>query len=380
MNRIYADFNATTPLSTVAQSWMARAFELWGNPSSSHSHGRHANEIIEESRVLIARSLGVSSFEVVFTSGGSEANTLALLGSFFLKKPQMRLLTTTVEHSSIRDTAGFLQDQGVPVDYLQVKRSGLFDLEVFERQLNEFRPTLVSVMAANNETGVLFPLKEMFGMCQQRGIILHTDAVQAFGKVSPEEWTFCDLISITAHKISGPKGAGALIVRRGTPLVATHYGGAQEIKRRGGTENVVGILGFGGAASDLPTPDEINNVRVLRDTFEKTLLETLPGVSLNGADVTRISNTSSIRFEGISSEVLLGALDLDGISVSAGSACSSGSISPSHVLLAMGLNKQEAKESLRFSWGKTTTREDVDTVLRAVIKHVTRIRDRKRKV
>ena len=145
MNRIYADFNATTPLSTVAQSWMARAFELWGNPSSSHAHGRQANEISEESRDLIDRSLGVSSFEVVFTSGGSEANTLALLGSFFLKKPQMRLLTTTVEHSSIRDTAGFLQDQGVPVDYLQVKRSGLFDLEVFERQLNEFRPTLVSV-------------------------------------------------------------------------------------------------------------------------------------------------------------------------------------------------------------------------------------------
>ncbi|NBX76176.1 MAG: cysteine desulfurase [Proteobacteria bacterium] len=379
MNRIYADFNATTPLSVVSRNSMARAFEIWGNPSSSHSHGRQANEIIEESRCFVARAAGVFPLEVVFTSGGSEANTLALMGSFFLKAPQMRLLTTTVEHSSVRDTAGLLQEQGVPVDYLQVKRSGLFDLEVFESQITEFRPTLVSVMAANNETGVLFPLKEIFQICQQRGIILHTDAVQAFGKVSPEEWNFCDLISITAHKIFGPKGAGALIVRRGTPLVATHYGGAQEIKRRGGTENVVGLLGFGGAASEISTPDQIEKVRILRDSFEKTLLETLPGVSLNGADVKRISNTSSIRFEGIASEVLLGALDLEGISVSAGSACSSGSISPSHVLLAMGLNKQEAKECLRFSWGKTTSREEVDTVLQAVIKHVTRIRDRKRK-
>jgi len=358
---------------------MGQAFETWGNPSSSHAHGRQANEIIEKIRRLIAQVTGVSPLEIVFTSGGSEANTLALMGSFFLKKPGLRLLTTTVEHSSVRDTASLLESQGVSVDYLQVKRSGVFDLDAFERQVTEFRPTLVSVMAANNETGVLFPLKEISRICREKGITLHTDAVQAFGKISPEEWNFCDLISITAHKIFGPKGVGALIVRRGTPLVATHYGGAQEVKRRGGTENVLGILGFGGAASELPTREEIENIRVLRDSFEKGLLETLSGVGLNGADVTRIPNTSSIRFEGISSEVLLGALDLEGISVSAGSACSSGSISPSHVLLAMGLNKQEAKECLRFSWGKTTTREDIDTVLRAVVKHVTRIRDRKRK-
>lgn len=379
MNRIYADFNATTPMGALAQIWMAKAFEKWGNPSSSHAHGRQALEMIEESRISVARAVGVSPLEIVFTSGGSEANTLALMGSFLLKSPQMRLLTTTVEHSSIRDTADLLQNRGVPVDYLQVQRSGVFDLEVFRRQVTEFRPTLVSVMAANNETGVIFPLREMFQVCQEQGIVLHTDAVQVFGKVPPEEWNFCDLISITAHKISGPKGIGALIVRRGTPLSATHYGGAQEVKRRGGTENVIGILGFGGAASEMPTVQELENLRNLRDSFEKHLLESLQGVNLNGADVKRIPNTSSIRFEGISSEVLLGALDLEGISVSAGSACSSGSISPSHVLLAMGLSKQEAKESLRFSWGKSTTREDIDTVLQAVVKHVNRIRERKRK-
>ncbi|MFM8269691.1 MAG: cysteine desulfurase family protein [Pseudomonadota bacterium] len=379
MNRIYADFNATTPVGALAHHWMSKAFEKWGNPSSSHAYGRQAIELIEESRVSVARAAGVSPLEIVFTSGGSEANTLALMGSFFRKNPSLRLLTTTVEHSSVRDTAALLADQGVPVDYLQVSRSGGVDLETFQKQVADFRPTLVSAMTANNETGVRFPLKEMFQLCREKGIVLHTDAVQAFGKIPTEEWNFCDLISITAHKIWGPKGVGALIVRRGTPLIATHYGGAQEIKRRGGTENVLGILGFGGAASEMPTVHELENLRNLRDSFEKYLLENLSGVSLNGADAPRIPNTSSIRFEGISSEVLLGALDLERISVSAGSACSSGSISPSHVLLAMGLNKQEAKESLRFSWGKSTTREDIDTVLQAVVKHVSRIRERKRK-
>lgn len=379
MTRIYADFNATSPLNSSSQSWMSKAIQSWGNPSSSHADGRQALELIEESRQILARAVGVSPLEIVFTSGGSEANTLALMGSFFLKGQEFRLLTSSVEHSSVRDTATFLESRGAFVDYLQVKRTGVFDLEGFHKQVTEFRPTLVSVMAANNETGVLFPLKEMFQICQEKGIALHTDAVQTFGKLSPENWNFCDLISITAHKISGPKGVGALIVRRGSTLIATHYGGAQEIKRRGGTENVIGILGFGGAALELPDSTELEKIRSLRDSFEKRLLETISGVTLNGADISRIPNTSSIRFEGIASEVLLGALDLEGISVSAGSACSSGSISPSHVLLAMGLTKKEAKECLRFSWGKTTTQQDVDTVLQAVIKHVNRIRERKQK-
>jgi cysteine desulfurase len=234
-------------------------------------------------------------------------------------------------------------------------------------------------MAVNNETGAILPLHEISQICRDKKITLHTDAVQAFGKLPSETWNFCDLLSITAHKISGPKGVGALIVRRGTPLVATHYGGAQEIKRRGGTENTLGILGFGGACTEFPKPEDWTRMKELRDYFEKTLLETLPGVTLNGADIPRVTNTSSIRIEGIPSEVLLGALDLEGISVSAGSACSSGSITPSHVLLAMGLSKQEAKECLRFSWGKSTVRSDVDTVLESVVRHVNRIRDRRRK-
>ena len=379
MTRIYADFNATTPVGPAAQAAIRLAIETWGNPSSSHGDGRQANEIIEQNRILVARAAQVDPMEIVFTSGGSEANTLALLGSYFNEKSQLRVLTSTVEHSSIRDTALFLEKQGVPVDFIPVQRNGLFDLESFAKQLTEFRPTLVSIMATNNETGVIFPLREVYDICKQKNITVHTDAVQVFGKLDPSTWNFCDLISVTGHKLSAPKGIGALIIRKGTPLVATHFGGAQEIKRRGGTENVLGILGFGGACADLPTQECLLKIRSLRDLFEKTLLENLEGVYLNGADVPRIANTSSIRFEGIPAEVLLGALDLDGISVSAGSACSSGSISPSHVLLAMGLSKQEAKEGLRFSWGKLTTEEHIDTVSRLVISHVQRIRSRKRK-
>ena len=379
MNRIYADFNATTPLCEGAKSWMSLAQQAWGNPSSSHAHGRQASENIDKSRILVASAAGVSPLEVVFTSGGSEANTLALLGTYFLNPAQLRLLTTPIEHSSVRDTALFLEKLGVPVDYVPVEKKGSFSIEVFRKHVEEFRPTLVSVMAVNNETGAILPLQEIYQICRDKKITLHTDAVQAFGKLPSETWNFCDLLSITAHKISGPKGVGALIVRRGTPLVATHYGGAQEIKRRGGTENTLGILGFGGACTEFPKPEDWTRTRELRDYFEKTLLETLPGVTLNGADIPRVTNTSSIRIEGIPSEVLLGALDLEGISVSAGSACSSGSITPSHVLLAMGLSKQEAKECLRFSWGKSTVRSDIDTVLESVVRHVNRIRDRRRK-
>jgi len=378
MNRIYADFNATTPLGEAALRALSRATQAWGNPSSSHATGREANEIIEESRSSIARALGVSPLEIVFTSGGSEANTTALLGSYFLQKSRLRLLTSPVEHSSIRDTAFFLEKEGVPVDYLRIQKNGLFDLDQFKSQVVEFRPTLVSVMAANNETGVIFPLKEIVEICRQKNITVHTDAVQAFGKLDPSLWNFCDLISITGHKIFAPKGIGALVVRRNTPLMATHFGGAQEIKRRGGTENVLGIVGFGGACSELATSEENTSLAALRDRFEKGLLEHLQEVRLNGADAPRIPNTSSIHFEGIPSEVLLGALDLDGVSVSAGSACSSGSITPSHVLLAMGLSKQEAKQSLRFSWSKTTSQQDIDTVLQLVIHHVNRIRLRKK--
>lgn len=377
MDRVYADFNGTSPLSQSAQEAVQQAFLIWGNPSSVHGDGRQALEKMEESRASVARAVGVLPLEVVFTSGGSEANTFALIGSYFNSPSNFRLLTTTVEHSSIKDTAEFLKKLGVPVEYLSVDHHGQLNLEEVERKVSEFQPTLVSVMAANNETGVVFPTRQIAEICKKRATLFHTDAVQTFGKLPVTDWNTADLISLTAHKIHGPKGVGALIIRKGVHLRAIHYGGAQEIKRRGGTENVPGIFGFGAACEELMTSQEWEQLKKLRDRFESQILQALPAVWVNGSE-PRIPNTSSFRIEGVTSEVLLGALDLDGISISVGSACSSGSISPSHVLLAMGLNAKQAKECIRVSWGKTTTSQDIDRVLESVIRHVQRIRDRKK--
>lgn len=373
---IYADHNATTPLGQGAISRMARAFEVWGNPSSAHAVGREAQEFMEESRRLIAERVGVEPGEIVFTSGGSEANTLALWGSSLVHEG-FRLLTTRVEHSSVRDTAGLLQARGARVEYCKVGLSGTVDLAEFERQIEDLKPHLVSIMTANNETGVLFPTAEMAGLCKARGIVFHTDAVQALGKVALSVWKDADLISLSAHKIYGPKGAGALVVKRGKKLISTHYGGSQEVKRRGGTENTVGIAGFGGACTELPVEPGADLAQ-LRDRFEQQLLASLENTTVIAASSPRIGNTSSVRFGGIANEVLLSALDLGGVCISAGSACSSGSISPSHVLLEMGFSPTEAKECLRFSWGRSTTSAHIDTVATLVIEHVKRIRSRRK--
>ena len=249
---IYADFNATTPLCPGAIDMLLKAQDNWGNPSSAHRIGRRANELLETSRAMLAQSCGVEGKEVVFTSGGSEANTLALMGSHFLNRDGFRLVTSRVEHSSIRDTVALLEEQGAKVEFAKVRSNGELDWEHFEGIVREFRPHLVSLMAANNETGVLYPIPRVASLCAELGIAFHTDAVQAFGKIPPSHWTQADLISISAHKIHGPKGVGALIVRRGRKIVPTHYGGSQEIKRRGGTENISGIAGFGGACRELP--------------------------------------------------------------------------------------------------------------------------------
>ncbi len=373
---IYADFNATTPLCKAALSEMNKAMESWGNPSSTHTMGRCANEILEQARSSIAIVTGAAPSQVVFTSGGSEANTLALLGSLFLKPTRFKCLVSKIEHSSVKDTAELLIKNNADIEYAKLLSNGELDLERFEKSLQTNRPDLVSLMTANNETGVLFPMPEIVKLCQTYNVVLHTDAVQALGKVPASFWLGADMVSISAHKIFGPKGIGALIIKDGIQLIPTHYGGSQEIKRRGGTQNMVGIAGFGGACEELirsaPFSDE------LRNRFEKTLLEGLDGIYIQSVDQDRIPNTSNIRFAGISAEILMGALDLDGICVSAGSACFSGSVSPSHVLLALGLSPEEAKECLRFSWGRISTVSDVDTVADRVINHVKRIRARRR--
>lgn len=375
---IYADFNATTKPCDASIKAMEAAMRLWGNPSSAHGTGRNSLELMEKARVSVAESLLSDPFEIVFTSGGSEANTNVLMGSYLLEKETFRLMTSSVEHSSLRDTAKLLESLGVPVEIIPVLPSGEIDLKAFEEKLVSFHPTLVSLMTANNETGVLFPIPEIADKCHALQIKFHTDAVQAYGKISPTFFEKADFVSVSAHKIFGPKGSGALRIRKGEKLISTHYGGAQEVKRRGGTENVIGIAGFGAATLELPDEAALKRLEDLRNLFEAKIKDALTEITIQGEKARRLPNTSNIRFSAVPNEVLLGALDLDGVCVSAGSACSSGSISPSHVLLEMGLSKSEAKESLRFSFGKTTTEDEIHALSTLVINHVNRIRARRK--
>lgn len=374
---IYADFNATTPIGEGARARMAQALDVWGNPSSAHQLGRQAIEFMEESRRLVAKTVGAEPKEVVFTSGGSEANTLALWGSQLAHGPDFRLLTSGIEHSSVRDTAKLLEAQGAQVSQVRLGPDGSLELDALAAQLDSFRPTLVSLMAANNETGTLFPISRIAVMCRERGIRFHTDAVQALGKIPSAQWAAADLVSVSAHKVYAPKGVGALVIRNGAKLVATHYGGSQEIKRRGGTENTLGIAAFAGACAELPA-DGAGSQSILRDRFEARLKSSLPDLKIQGEDIARLPNTTNVRFPGVAAQVLLTALDLDGVCLSAGSACSSGSITPSHVLLELGLSPETARECVRVSWGRQTTSVQVDEVADLMIGHVQRIRDRRR--
>jgi len=367
--QIYADHNATTPLSPSAKERMLGAMGLWANPSSVHGMGRKAREFMEESREWVAKSIGRDPREIVFTSGGSEANTLALWGSF-LENPSLRLLTSRLEHASARDTVERLEKLGAQVSYVETDRNGRFDMG----QLDAFQPHLVSLMTANNETGIVSPIPEIAEACSKRGIHFHTDAVQALGKLEPAFFNQAPLISLSAHKVGGPKGMGALVVKRGITLQALHFGGAQEVKRRGGTENTVGIAGFGAACHEL----SLSNLEVLRDRFEQAILSRVTDAVIIGYGQPRVGNTTLVRVPGILADVLLSAIDLSGVCASSGAACSSGSIAPSHVLLAMGYSPEEAREAVRFSWGSPTTESEVDRAAEIFISHVERIRERRK--
>ncbi len=373
---IYADYNATTPLCNGAKTNMMKAIEIWGNPSSAHHMGRAATQLLEECRREVAETCDVLPEEVVFTSGGAESNTICLLGSRYLGK-DFRMVSSGLEHASVRGACDFLVQTGGELKRIKANRDGSLDLEGFDNLLATFKPHLVSLMAANNETGVIFPIADIARICAAHKVVFHTDAVQAFGKTDPSLWNMADLISISAHKVGGPKGAGALIVRNGRKLVCTHFGGSQELKRRGGTQNMVGIAGFAGACKDLPTEGTLAGLEKQRNAFEAKLKSKLTGIHFQGSSLKRVPTTSNLRTEGVRGELLLGALDLDGICVSAGSACSSGSLTPSHVLTEMGLNEVEAKECLRFSFSWVSKPGDIDTVADAVVNHVTRIRSRK---
>jgi len=376
---IYLDHNATTPPAPAVIDAVARASaDVFGNPSSIHAAGQLARRELDEARSEVAALIGADPGEIVFTSGGTEADNLALRGVAEASegRKRRRLLVGAVEHEAVINTARALGKRGWPVTVVPVDARGVVTREALAPLLDE-EVALVSVMLANNETGVVQPVRELAALARARGALFHTDAVQAVAKVAVDVKALgVDLLTLTGHKFAGPKGAGALWVRRGTSMTSPVTGGRQERGRRAGTENVPAVVGLGVAARLARESGVTAATRVgaLRDRLEAGILARVPRAAVNGAGAERVPNTSNISFDGVEAESLLIALDLEGIQVSTGSACSSGTLEPSHVLRAMGLPPSRVQASLRFSLGPTNTEEEIDRVLSILPEVVDRIR------
>ena len=368
MERIYLDHNATTPLDPeVLEAMLPLLREGFGNPSSLHWFGQRARAAVEEARGRVAALLAASAAEIVFTGSGTEADNLALRGvAARAREPRRKVVVTAVEHHAVLNTARALAEEGVPVETVRVDADGRVDLEDLRAKVDD-RTALVSVMLANNETGVIQPVAQAVGIARERGALVHCDAVQAAGKVPVDVRDLdVDLLALSAHKLYGPKGVGALYVRRGTTMRALVRGGAQERNRRAGTENVAGVVGLGVAATLARERLEAEEARLaeLRDRFEAELLA-IPGTRRNGVE-PRVPNTTNVSFEGTEAEGLLMALDLAGVAVSTGAACAAGATEPSHVLRAMGLPPEHVQSSLRFSLGRGTTAAQLALAAEAV--------------
>jgi cysteine desulfurase len=365
--RIYLDWNATTPLRREAREAMAAAWDLPGNPSSVHGEGRQARRLVEQARVGVAEAVGALPRNVVFTSGGTEANALALMPGLRRAPslPVQRLLASAIEHTSVLAGGRFPADA---VSTVGVTRSGLIDLDRLRAALADGPPALVSVMLANNETGAVQPVAEAAEIVHAAGGLLHVDAIQAFGKIRFDMATLsADLVTLSAHKIGGPKGVGALVLADGlTGLQPLLRGGGQELSRRAGTENVTGIVGFGAAAKAALESLEHDAVRLggLRNRLESGLQET-PGAIVFSDGAPRLSNTTLFTVPGLKAETAVIGFDLAGIAVSSGSACSSGKVQPSHVLQAMGFPPEIAQGAVRLSLGWSTQDADIDCCLEA---------------
>ncbi|HEU5298972.1 MAG TPA: aminotransferase class V-fold PLP-dependent enzyme [bacterium] len=377
--RVYADHGATTPVDpAVAQAMLPYFSEAFGNPGSIHAWGQQAREAVDRAREIVARALGARPAEIVFTGGATEADNFAVVGAALAGEPRGRhIVTTQVEHHAVLEPCRFLETRGFEVTYLPVDRTGRVDPADIRRALRD-DTILVSVMHANNEIGTLQPVGEIAEAARARGIVVHTDAAQTVGILSTDvDRLGVDLLSVSAHKRYGPKGVGALYVRKGTPLARVQHGGAQERGRRGGTENVPGIVGFGEAmriAAGMMV-EEAGRLAALRDRLAAGLAR-IEEAHLNGHPVERLPGTVSVSFEGADSEALLMALDLAGVAASSGSACTSGSLEPSHVLRAIGLPAAVAKGTLRLSLGRTTTDADVAYLLEVMPPIVARLRAR----
>jgi cysteine desulfurase len=373
---LYFDHNATTPLAPEVSEALRHALgQVFGNASSIHRHGQTARQALDDARRRIAAVLGGSAPEIVFTSGGTEANNLAISGVLrAIPGNKKHAVVTAIEHPSVSECAAWLEREGVEVTVLAPDRSGVVAAGDVERAIR-CETVLISVMHANNETGVIQPVEEIGRIVATRRkagqpIYFHSDGVQAFGKMTTDmRRTGCDLYSISAHKIYGPKGIGALFARKGTPLAPVIHGGRQERERRPGTENVPAAVAFARAA-ELCGEEDWRHYAALRDRFEWQVVGAIEDVEVNGAGAPRVPNTSNLLFYGVSGEALLIALDLRGMAVSTGSACSSGSIEPSPVLLAMGRPREQARCSVRFSFGRYNTAEEADALAEAVIASV----------
>jgi cysteine desulfurase len=367
VTRYYFDHNATTPVSPeVFQAMAPMMTTVYGNASSIHQFGQEARGELDRARRSVAAMLGAKAEEIVFTSGGTEADNMAIFGA------GGHVVTTTVEHPAVLQAAGQLPDATfVPVD-----GRGIVDPQAVRAAI---RPDtkLISAMHVNNELGVVQPVREIAEIAHNAGVLFHSDGVQAMGKIPVNVGELCvDFYSISAHKIYGPKGMGALYMRKGTELRPLLHGGPHERKMRAGTENVAGAVGFGRAAEWVMEESVAEEARqsALRDRLERGILAHVAGAHVNGSGAPRVGNTSNIRFDGIDSEPLLIALDLKGFAVSSGSACSSGATEPSHVLGAIGLTREQARSSVRFSLGRSNTQEQIDALIEAVIQVVGRLR------
>ena len=376
--RVYLDHNATTPPAPEVVEAMVRALgDLFGNASSIHAYGQGAKAALDDARTEVARLIAAEPGDIVFTAGGTEADNLAIRGVVEAAGPsRTRVIVTAVEHEAVINTARALGRRGTPVTVVPVDAEGVVRPSVFEDALGD-DVAVASVLLANNETGVIQPIEELARHARARPVVFHTDAVQAVGKIPVDVAALgVDLLSLSAHKFGGPKGAGALWVRRGTPMAGVITGGRQERNRRAGTENVPAIVGLGAAArlARAKLAEESTRQTRLRDQLEAGILATVPGTSVNGAGARRVPNTANIAFERVEAESLLIALDLEGIAVSTGSACSSGTLEPSHVLRAMGLPPGRVQSSIRFSVGATTTPDDIARVLAVLPALVQRLR------
>ena len=377
--RVYFDYNATTPLATEVRDAIVGAMdEVYGNASSVHHFGQQAKAAIDDARSSVAALINADASEIVFTSGGTESDNFAIRGVAEAIEPTGRrhLIASVIEHEAVLNTLKALARRGWHTTLLPVEQSGIVSPDRLREAMTK-ETALVSVMHANNEIGTVQPIAELAGIAHAAGALMHTDAVQSVGKIRVDVRELgVDLLSLSAHKFNGPKGTGALWIKRGTRMVPTMTGGKHERNRRAGTENVPAIVGLGVAArlAAKKLTSEGDRVSGLRDRLEEGILQRVSGTAINGVRSPRVPNTTNISFDRVEAESLLIALDLEGIAVSTGSACSSGTLEPSHVLRAMGLPAHRTQNSLRFSLGSLSTAEEVERVIEVLPRLVEKLR------